>query len=121
MRSWRVSVALQMAFSVFVLGVFVCSPDIPQGRSNDNLFRSWYRRIYALRRHSEPQTETAIGIRETQAAMLRDTQESSQYRECFSSRDRIRWRTMIGILVQIGQQGILRSIMFCGQLSFAWY
>lgn len=34
-----------------------------------------------------------------------DKRGEAKYSECFSMKDRILWRTMIGVLIQVAQQG----------------
>jgi SP family sugar:H+ symporter-like MFS transporter len=44
-------------------------------------------------------------LNEIREATIEDEKRGdASYAECFSPKDRILWRTMIGILVQIGQQ-----------------
>lgn len=46
-----------------------------------------------------------VEIEEIRVATAKDQERGqARYAECFSAKDRILWRTMIGILVQIGQQ-----------------
>ena len=57
---------------------------------------------------------------EIRAATQKDKERGdAKYRECFSPKDRILWRTMIGILVQIGQQVTGINFFFSYGVQFA--
>jgi len=57
---------------------------------------------------------------EVHAATIKDQERGqASYAECFSPKDRILWRTMIGILVQIGQQVTGINFFFSYGVQFA--
>lgn len=96
-----------MVFSVVLLVGFAVSPESPR----------FVPKVARQRRNGSSATTEAHGMAELDtevslgAGALGDPfsevqkERSAKYSECFSSKDRIAWRTMIGILVQIGQQG----------------
>lgn len=57
---------------------------------------------------------------EVRAAAAKDKERGqASYAECFSPKDRILWRTMIGVLVQIGQQVTGINFFFSYGVQFA--
>lgn len=57
---------------------------------------------------------------EVHAATLKDEERGqARYTECFSPKDRILWRTMIGVCVQIGQQITGVNFFFSYGVQFA--
>ncbi|KAK4702063.1 MFS transporter, SP family, sugar:H+ symporter, partial [Phenoliferia sp. Uapishka_3] len=104
-NQWRIPVSLQMIFAVVFMVGTVLSPESPRyflGRGNVDQARKNLAKLRDLPVDSvELEDELQMILREVQetASMAQAT-----YWDCFSNIDRMRLRTIIGIMVQAGQQ-----------------
>ncbi|CDZ96176.1 hexose transport-related protein [Phaffia rhodozyma] len=103
--SWRVPIAIQLAFGLLLFIGFVFSPESPTYFAKRGETEKCRAAIARLRGTDLDSAETEeffqnIQVRQQQEAALGD----STYRECFSPNGRILFRTAIGCIIQIGQQ-----------------
>lgn len=95
-----------MVFSFFLLVGFVLSPESPRYLARKGRWEECRKNLASLRGVPQDDPEIDVELDEVRAAAEADNERGqAKYSECFSTKDRIAWRTMIGILVQIGQQG----------------
>ena len=98
-----------MVFSLLLLVGFILSPESPRFLAKLDRWEQCRRNLASLRGLTvdDPAIEQELEEVRSAAAVDRERGQAS-YRECFSTKDRIAWRTTIGILVQVGQQGEIR-------------
>lgn len=103
--SWRVPIAIQLAFGIFLATGFAFSPESPgylASKGKNEQAKAAIARLRGLNIEDQAVEE------EYELVMEKKAQEGllgeASYKECFSMKDRILLRTAIGCVVQIGQQ-----------------
>ncbi len=95
-----------MVFSALLLVGFVLSPESPRFLARKERWEQCRHNLASLRGLPEDHSDIDVEMDEVRMAAEKDRERGqASYAECFSTQDRIAWRTMIGILVQVGQQG----------------
>lgn len=95
-----------MVFSFMLLVGFILSPESPRFLARQGRWEECRKNLASLRGVPQDHADIDVELDEVRAAAEQDNERgNAKYSECFSMKDRIAWRTMIGILVQIGQQG----------------
>ncbi|OCF78908.1 hexose transporter [Kwoniella mangroviensis CBS 8886] len=118
--SWRVPVGLQMAWAVLLLVGFVLSPESPRFLAKKGKWDHCRKNLANLRGLPMDHPDIETEMEEVRAATIKDQEQGdARYLECFSTKDRILWRTMIGIFVQIGQQITGINFFFSYGVQFA--
>lgn len=121
--SWRVPVAIQLAFGLFLATGFAFSPESPGFLASKGRLEQCRAAIARLRGLD---VEDPLVQEEYELVLEKKAQEDllgeASYRECFSMKDRILLRTVIGCVIQIGQQttGInvrLPEPLRCGRIT----
>lgn len=109
-----------MVFSALLLAGFILSPESPRFLAKKERWEECRHNLANLRGLPEDDQEIDVEMDEVRAAAEKDKERGqARYSECFSTQDRIAWRTMIGILVQIGQQGMFSAVVIDIQ-SLRW-
>ncbi|KAL7422677.1 hypothetical protein Q5752_001968 [Cryptotrichosporon argae] len=119
-KSWRVVTGLQMAFDALLLFGFILLPESPRFLAKKGKWEHCRKNLANLR--GLPLDDQAIDVEMDEVRMKTEEDEkrgNPSYIECFSMKDRILWRTMIGILVQIGQQITGVNFFFSYGVEFA--
>lgn len=94
-----------MGFSFFLLVGFLFSPESPRFLAKKERWESCRKNLANLRGLPIDHDDIDVEMDEVRMKKEKDDEMGSpSYAECFSTKDRILWRTMIGICVQIGQQ-----------------
>jgi sugar porter (SP) family MFS transporter len=118
--SWRIPVSLQMVWSAGLLVGFILSPESPRFLAKKGRWEECRKNLANLRGVPADDPEIDVEMDEVHAATLKDAERGqARYAECFSPKDRILWRTMIGILVQVGQQVTGINFFFSYGVQFA--
>ncbi|WWC90948.1 uncharacterized protein L201_005886 [Kwoniella dendrophila CBS 6074] len=118
--SWRVPVGLQMAWAVLLLVGFVLSPESPRFLAKKGKWDHCRKNLANLRGLPMDHPDIEAEMVEVREANLKDQEQGeASYLECFSTKDRILWRTMIGVFVQIGQQITGINFFFSYGVQFA--
>ncbi|WRT69327.1 uncharacterized protein IL334_006311 [Kwoniella shivajii] len=118
--SWRVPVGLQMAWAVLLLVGFVLSPESPRFLAKKGKWDLCRKNLANLRGLPMDHPDIEAEMIEVREANLKDQEQgAASYLECFSTKDRILWRTMIGVFVQIGQQITGINFFFSYGVQFA--
>lgn len=95
-----------MVFSALLLVGFLLSPESPRFLARQERWEQCRANLANLRGIPADDPDIDVEMDQVRAAAEKDKERGqASYSECFSMKDRIAWRTMIGILVQIGQQG----------------
>ena len=95
-----------MVFSAMLFVGFLLSPESPRFLAKKERWEQCRNNLANLRGLPADHSDIDVEMDEVRAAAEKDKERGqARYAECFSMKDRIAWRTMIGILVQIGQQG----------------
>lgn len=103
--SWRVTTGLQLAFAFFLLVGFIFSPESPRFLAKHERWADCRKNLANLRGLPQDDHEIDVELDEVRIKKEEDEKRGQpKYTEVFSTKDRILWRTMIGILVQVGQQ-----------------
>jgi SP family sugar:H+ symporter-like MFS transporter len=103
--SWRVTTGLQLAFAFFLLIGFIFSPESPRFLAKHERWADCRKNLANLRGLPQDDHEVDVELDEVRIKKEEDEKRGHpKYTEVFSTKDRILWRTMIGILVQVGQQ-----------------
>ncbi|KAK1922999.1 hexose transporter [Papiliotrema laurentii] len=118
--SWRIPVSLQMVWSAGLLIGFILSPESPRYLAKQGKWEECRKNLASLRGVPVDDPDIDVEMDEVHAATLKDQERGqARYSECFSPKDRILWRTMIGIFVQIGQQITGINFFFSYGVQFA--
>lgn len=103
--TWRIPVSLQMVWAFLLLIGFLFSPESPRFLASKGDWEGCRKNLAILRSVPVEEPEIEVEMEEIRAAVIKDQERGeAHYAECFSTKDRILWRTMIGVFVQIGQQ-----------------
>jgi SP family sugar:H+ symporter-like MFS transporter len=103
--SWRIPVSLQMVWSALLLVGFLFSPESPRFLAKKGRWEDCRKSLANLRGLPVDHHDIDVEMEQVAEKAEKDkVQGESSYREVFSTKDRIAWRTMIGVGVQIGQQ-----------------
>ncbi|ORY29639.1 putative hexose transport-related protein [Naematelia encephala] len=118
--TWRIPVALQMVWSALLLGGILFSPESPRFLAKKGKWEHCRKNLANLRGLPIDDPEIDVEMDHVHEETLKDQEHGdARYAECFSMKDRILWRTMIGILVQIGQQITGINFFFSYGVQFA--
>ncbi|WVQ72697.1 hypothetical protein IAR50_002257 [Cryptococcus sp. DSM 104548] len=118
--SWRIPVALQMVWATLLLIGFVLSPESPRFLAKKGKWDQCRKNLANLRGLPIDDPEIDAEMEDVRAATVRDQERGdAHYAECFSPKDRILWRTMIGLLIQAGQQLTGINFFFSYGVQFA--
>ncbi|KAK8843946.1 hypothetical protein IAR55_006738 [Kwoniella newhampshirensis] len=118
--SWRITTGLQMVWAALLLIGFLFSPESPRFLAKKGRWEACQKNLANLRDLPIDDPAIAEEMEEVRAATIKDQERgNARYAECFSPKDRILWRTMIGILVQIGQQVTGINFFFSYGVQFA--
>ncbi|KAL7412573.1 hexose transporter [Mrakia frigida] len=103
--AWRIPISIQLVWGLILFIGFALSPESPSYFAKKGKFEESKKALARLRGLpiDSPEIEAAfeaIKVRQVQEASLGD----STYRELFSMKDRIAFRTLIGVFLQVGQQ-----------------
>lgn len=102
---WHVVTGLPMAFDVLLLIGFGLMPESPQFLARKGRWEQCRMALATLR--DLPPDSPGIDDEMKQVAVkAKQAEDQGQvsYKEVFSAKDRIRYRVMVGVCVQIGQQ-----------------
>ncbi|WVO14431.1 hypothetical protein L204_102064 [Cryptococcus depauperatus] len=118
--SWRLPVGLQMVWAILLLGGFILSPESPRFLAKKGEWDKCRENLANLRGVPIDHPDVEIEMEEVREATINDQERGqAHYAECFSPKDRILWRTMIGVFVQIGQQITGINFFFSYGVQFA--
>ncbi|XAO26012.1 hypothetical protein I312_104845 [Cryptococcus bacillisporus CA1280] len=118
--SWRIPVSLQMVWAALLLVGFLFSPESPRFLAKKGKWDHCRKNLASLRGLPIDHPDIDIEMEEVREATIKDHERGqASYVECFSTKDRILWRTMIGICVQIGQQITGVNFFFSYGVQFA--
>ncbi|ODN92108.1 hexose transporter [Cryptococcus wingfieldii CBS 7118] len=118
--SWRIPVALQMVWATLLFIGFVLSPESPRFLAKKGKWDHCRKNLANLRGLAIDDPEIDAEMKEVEAATIKDQEQGdAHYAECFSPKDRILWRTMIGLLIQAGQQLTGINFFFSYGVQFA--
>lgn len=94
-----------MVWAALLFVGFLFSPESPRFLAKRERWQECRKSLANLRGLPIDDHEIDVEMDEVQAAAAEDKKRGqAHYYECFSTKDRILYRTMIGICVQIGQQ-----------------
>ncbi|WVR08832.1 hypothetical protein IAU60_005890 [Kwoniella sp. DSM 27419] len=118
--SWRVTVGLQMAWAAMLFVGFLLSPESPRFLAKKGKWDHCRKNLANLRGLPIDHADIDAEMEEVREATIKDQEiGDASYLECFSTKDRILWRTMIGVLVQVGQQITGINFFFSYGVQFA--
>ncbi|WVQ81832.1 hypothetical protein IAT38_003959 [Cryptococcus sp. DSM 104549] len=118
--SWRIPVSLQMVWAALLLVGFVLSPESPRFLAKKGKWDLCRKNLANLRGLPIDHPDIDTEMEEVREATAREEERGqASYAECFSPKDRILWRTMIGVCVQIGQQITGINFFFSYGVQFA--
>ncbi|AAW44539.1 hexose transport-related protein, putative [Cryptococcus deneoformans JEC21] len=118
--SWRIPVSLQMVWAALLLVGFLFSPESPRFLAKKGRWDHCRKNLANLRGLPTDHPDIDTEMEEVREATIKDQERGqASYVECFSTKDRILWRTMIGICVQIGQQITGINFFFSYGVQFA--
>ncbi|WWD21400.1 hypothetical protein CI109_105885 [Kwoniella shandongensis] len=118
--SWRIPVSLQMVWAALLLLGFLFSPESPRFLAKKGRWDACRKSLANLRDLPVDDPAIEAEMEEVRAATIKDQERgAAHYSECFSPKDRILWRTMIGVCVQIGQQITGVNFFFSYGVQFA--
>jgi SP family sugar:H+ symporter-like MFS transporter len=101
-----VTTGLQLGFAFCLLLGFIFSPESPRFLAKKERWEECRKNLASLRGLPVEHQDIDVEMDEVRIAKEKDdARGEASYLEVFSTKDRILWRTMIGICVQIGQQG----------------
>lgn len=102
---WEVVVGLPMAFDVGLLIGFLLMPESPSFLARKGRWDECRKALASLRslKVDDPAMDQEMHEVAEAAAKAKE-QGNASYREIFSTKDRILYRVMVGVCVQIGQQ-----------------
>lgn len=118
--SWRVTTGLQLGFAFCLLVGFIFSPESPRFLAKKEKWEACRKNLASLRGLPVDHEDIDVEMDEVRIAKEKDDERgAASYLEVFSTKDRILWRTMIGICVQIGQQVSGINFFFSYGVQFA--
>lgn len=102
LQSWRLPIALQLIWAGFLFIGFIFSPESPRFLARKNKWEECRKNLANLRGLPIDDPEIDIEMDEIRVSKeADDVKGNARYSEILSMKDRILWRTMIGILVQV--------------------
>ncbi|WVF65292.1 hypothetical protein IAT40_000016 [Kwoniella sp. CBS 6097] len=118
--SWRIPVALQMVWAAALFVGFLLSPESPRFLAKKGKWDHCRKNLANLRGLPMDHPDIDAEMIEVREKTIKDQEiGDASYLECFSTKDRILWRTMIGVFVQIGQQITGINFFFSYGVQFA--
>lgn len=118
--SWRLTSGLAMAYDVGLLVGFILMPESPRFLAKKGLTDKARKSLANLRGVPVDSAEIDAEFAEVEIKAAEDKSRGDvSYKECFSMKDRILWRVMIGVCVQIGQQITGINFFFSYGVQFA--
>lgn len=103
--SWRIPIAIQLIWGCMLFVGFALSPESPSYFAKKGKYEESKKALSRLRGLPIESQEIEEAFEAIKARQLADSQlGDSTYRELFSMKDRIAFRTLIGVLLQVGQQ-----------------
>lgn len=118
--SWRLTTGLAMAYDVGLLIGFILSPESPRFLAKQGKWDKCRKALANLRSvHVDDPSLDEEMVQVKKTAEEEKQQGAVSYKECFSTKDRILWRVMIGVCVQIGQQITGINFFFSYGVQFA--
>lgn len=103
--TWRFPVGIQLVWASILFLGFLASPESPRFLASKERWDDSRKSLARLRGLSVDDPELEMEMEEIKIAKAEDDARGAvKYSECFSMKDMILYRTMVGITVQIGQQ-----------------
>jgi len=122
--AFRLPIGIQLVWSAALFVGFLLSPESPKFLAYKGRWDEARKNLCILRGVKKDEGE-AGGLIDAEMEDIRyakeqdDKRGEAKYSECFSMKDRILWRTMIGVLIQIAQQVTGINFFFSYGIQFA--
>ncbi|KAK4686949.1 MFS transporter, SP family, sugar:H+ symporter, partial [Tremellales sp. Uapishka_1] len=118
--SWRLTTGLQMLWAALLLVGFVLCPESPRFYAKQGKWEECRKALANMRGLAIDDPELDVEMDEVAHHAEEDKLKGDvSYKEIFSTKDRILWRVMIGVCVQIGQQITGINFFFSYGVQFA--
>ncbi|KAI5450647.1 hypothetical protein NCC49_002905 [Naganishia albida] len=120
--TWRFPIGIQLVWAALLfVGFFLC-PESPRFLAGKNRWDEARHNLARMRHLPEDDQAIAIEMEDIRLAKEEDDMRgNASYLECFSMKNMILYRTMIGIFIQIGQQVSGINFFFNYGTIFAGY
>lgn len=120
--TWRFPVGIQLIWAAILLVGFALCPESPRFLAGKNRWDEAKQNLARMRHLPIDDQAIAIEMEDIRLAKEEDDKRgNASYLECFSMKNMILFRTMIGILIQIGQQVSGINFFFNYGTIFAGY